>query len=166
MNRRAFYETLCAVAVIKAIARDQSAPVRTWYPHSIRELLSFGVEVRKVGISLCDVDMRVEGIHLNQHMNLGCKVYFEDVPQSFVSATANAMNVFIRDGSLHCDDVTFFSATGNEAGLLIHLEFTNGSRPILAFLTDSRYFLGLPITPNGGTIHVQMPRREGLIRLA
>lgn len=172
MNRRAFFEALCAIAGIKAIAKepsgtvaDQSVKPSTWYPYSIRELLSLGVEVQKVGVSLCDVDMRMEGIPRGQHLNLGCRVYIEDVPQSFVSATANAMNVFIRDGWLHCDDVTFHSATGDEAGLLIHFEFTNGARPILAFMTDSTCFFGLPVTPCGGQIHVQMPR-EGLVRLA
>lgn len=172
MNRRVFFEALCAIAGIKAIAKepsgtvaDQSVKPSTWYRYSIRELLSLGVEVQKVGVSLCDVHMWVEGVPRDEHLNLGCRVYIEDVPQSFISATANAMSVFIRDGWLHCDDVKFHSATGNEAGLLIHFEFTNGARPILAFLTDSRCFFGLPITPCGDQIHVTMPR-EGLVRLA
>lgn len=168
MNRRTFFQALCAIAGISAVAKEHRRSVvkpNTWYPYSIAELLSLGVEVESVGISLCDLSMSVEGIPINCHAALSSRVYYEDVPASCIFGTLNAMNVCLHGNWLDCDDVSFYSVAGGHAGLMVHFNFTNGAKPILTFLRDSRVFSGLPIFLNGGNVHVVMPN-EGLVRLA
>lgn len=135
---------------------------------SALDLLLAGYQVQSVILSLCDVGLKLEGLPIN-YSSLSCRLHMMDIPAEEVVSTVKAYNVTLLDKArgvwVDCDDTTFTDVTGGEAGLLIAFQFTNGTSPVVSFLNDGKCFAGLPVTPNGGPIYVQMPA-SGLVRLS
>lgn len=147
----------------------QNVPIVNKEAYSAADLLLSGYHVESVILSLLNVDFTIPGLQTNK-LGLNCHLPMSVLPQKEVYGTVKAHNVsLIEVGSslwLDCDDVTFMSIAGTCSGLAIGLQFEQGmGEPLVAFLTDDRYFFGLPITPNGGSVHLTVPS-PGLLRIS
>lgn len=182
MQRRYFLQSMGALLGIAAAPKLATA-VTAPYPRSARELLAAGYQVEAVVLSLVDTYFHLIGLPRNR-ADLGCVHHTKDIPPAERIATVNAVGVTLNSTKtyaaashgriveissevwLDCEDATFFNVSGGySVGLMVALRFTNGAEPIVGFLTNSTCFNGLPVTLNGGNLHVQMPS-EGLLRIA
>ena len=148
---------LPAAQAARPVALQPLVPSRR---KSAGELIFAGVPIVGVTVSLIDslvYPVRPDVAHF------GNTISFADIPSHHLCASNTATNVTIQDGWLKADDVTFMAVTGNQSNLLISLLFEDGSNPILSVIES--LFFGLPVTPNGGNIHLAWPR-EGIVRLS